>query len=132
MPIHLIRAEEQIGGSTIELGGAKSFDGVTAGRVVLNESVLGAGDAGLVVQGDAHVTGTLLVNGSPVVGDKNFVFNQISPLSSWTINHNMGKKPSVAIVTTGGDAVTADVNYIDNNNLTVTFSTAFAGTAYLN
>ena len=132
-PIHLIRAEEQIGGKSIELGGDKSFEGNVAGSVKLNESTPGAKDAALVVQGDANIHGTLTLNGVPVAGaDKTFVFTQLSALSLWTINHNLGKKPSVSVVTSAGDSVIGDVHYIDDDNLTVSFVAAFGGQAFLN
>jgi len=62
----------------------------------------------------------------------NFVFNQSSPSATWTITHNMGKKPSVSIVDTADDQVEGEVTYVSNNQLTVKFSAAVSGKAYLN
>jgi hypothetical protein len=50
----------------------------------------------------------------------------------WTIQHNLGKFPSVSIVDTGNTTVISQIDYIDNNNLTITNSAQFAGKAYLN
>ena len=52
--------------------------------------------------------------------------------STWTIKHNLGKHPSVTIVDSGGTKVQGDITYDSANKLTVTFSSAFSGTAYLN
>jgi hypothetical protein len=67
------------------------------------------------------------------LGDKTFVFSQISTASdTWVINHNLLKFPSVTVVDTAGSVVQGEITYTDNNNLTLTFSAAFKGTAYLN
>jgi hypothetical protein len=61
-----------------------------------------------------------------------FKFVQSNPATTWSINHNMGKRPSVFVVTSSGDHVEGDINYIDDNNLTVSFANGFSGEAYLN
>ena len=67
------------------------------------------------------------------VGDKTFNFTQGSPSATWTINHNLEKFPSVSVVDTGDNSVLGgQVDYIDNNNLTITFGAGFAGKAFLN
>jgi len=66
------------------------------------------------------------------VGDKTFVFDQITPSNTWNITHTLNKFPSVSVVDTAGTQVFTDVNYINNNNITLTFSTGFAGKAFLN
>lgn len=50
----------------------------------------------------------------------------------WMIEHNMGRYPSVTVVDSAGSAVFGDVTYTNENQLTVTFSVAFSGKAYLN
>ena len=65
--------------------------------------------------------------------DKNFVFVQGVPSATWAIQHNLGKFPSATVVDTGDTSVLGgQVEYIDNNNLTITFGAAFAGKAFLN
>jgi hypothetical protein len=64
--------------------------------------------------------------------DRSFVYNQLAPASTWAITHNLGKYPSVSVVDSGGNWVVGDVIYLDANSLTVRFSAAFGGTAYLN
>lgn len=65
-------------------------------------------------------------------GDKNFVFTQSSASSTWVINHSLGKLPSVTVVDSSGNTVVGDITYNNNNQLTLTFSAAFTGTAYIN
>ncbi len=61
-----------------------------------------------------------------------FVYTQPAALSTWPIAHDLGRFPSVIVVNASGDLVEADVNYVDSNNILVSFSEPFAGSAYLN
>jgi len=65
-------------------------------------------------------------------GDKNFVYNQASPDLVWNIVHNLDKFPSVSVVDSAGTTVFGNVQYLNVNELTVTFNGAFSGKAYLN
>ena len=67
-----------------------------------------------------------------VGGDKNYVHTQISASATWTVSHDLGKFPSVTIVDSGETVVIGNIDYVDLNNLTITFSAAFGGKAYLN
>lgn len=69
---------------------------------------------------------------SSIEGDLHFTFTQPSSLAQWTIQHNLGKNPSVSVVDSAGTLVVGDVSYTDDNNLTITFISAFSGKAYLN
>ena len=64
--------------------------------------------------------------------DKTFVFTQDTPANPWEVNHNLNKFPSVTMVLSTGQVGMADVNYIDKNNLTITFSGDESGKAYMN
>lgn len=64
--------------------------------------------------------------------DANYIHNQNIAASTWTINHSLGKYPSVSVVDSANSLVVGEVDYIDINSLTVTFSGAFSGKAYLN
>lgn len=59
------------------------------------------------------------------------VIEQKSSKSVWEIKHDMSKFPNVIIVDSGDNVVVGDINYIDENNLTVTFSNPFSGKAIL-
>jgi hypothetical protein len=80
-------------------------------------------------QGPQGVQG---VPGPAGPGDSNFEFTQATPSAVWTINHNLNKFPSIAIVDSAGDECEGAVNYASRNQLVVTFSAAFSGKAYLN
>ena len=51
--------------------------------------------------------------------------------STWVINHTLGGKPQVTIVDSADTVVVSDVTYNSNTQLTVSFSNAFSGYAYL-
>ena len=60
-----------------------------------------------------------------------YVHNQSSPASVWTINHPLAFYPNITVVSSAGDQVEGDVDYVDADTITVTFSSAFSGKAYL-
>lgn len=64
--------------------------------------------------------------------DKHFVFTQGSPSTSWTIEHNLNKFPSVSVVNNNNVLMYGETTYTDLNNLTINFSAGFSGKAYLN
>ena len=64
--------------------------------------------------------------------DKNFIFTQGSAASTWTINHNLEKFPSVTVVDSANNVVVGDITYTNTNSLTVSFSSTFSGKAYIN
>lgn len=65
-------------------------------------------------------------------GDKEFVFTQSVASATWEIQHDMNKYPAVTVVDTGGNVVVGEVVYNDQDKITITFSAAFSGKAYLN
>ena len=77
-------------------------------------------------------SGEGIVTISATSTDKNFVYTQGSPASTWSVNHNLNKFPSVSVVDSANNDVIGDVQYVDVNNLTITFSSSFSGKAYLN
>ncbi len=70
---------------------------------------------------------TLSSQGAPT-----FEFTQGVPATTWNIQHNLGKFPSITVIDTGNTVVTGEYNYTSNTNVILTFSSAFAGKAYLN
>jgi hypothetical protein len=63
-----------------------------------------------------------------------FVHQQSAPAASWPITHGLGKFPSVVLVLDSDptEAVYTDVQYTDENNLTVVWPSPESGKAYLN
>lgn len=60
-----------------------------------------------------------------------YVHTQAAASTQWNIQHNLQFYPNVTIVDSGENYVVGDVQYIDWNNLVVTFAHSFAGKAYL-
>ncbi len=66
-------------------------------------------------------------------GGSSLIYDQVTPSAVWSITHNLGRPPSVTVTDSGGSVVEGDVDYgLDPfNSLTITFSGAFSGQAYL-
>jgi hypothetical protein len=62
-----------------------------------------------------------------------FVFTQdcAQPQITWNINHNLNIVPNVWTVDCNGLNIDGTLTVIDNNTISITFSTAVAGKAYL-
>tara|TARA_R110000822_G_scaffold10363_1_gene39316 strand:- start:46 stop:759 length:714 start_codon:yes stop_codon:yes gene_type:complete len=65
-------------------------------------------------------------------GDKNYVHSQNVAATTWSIQHNLGKFASATAVLSTNQKGYGDVNYIDKNNLTITFASAETGKAFIN
>jgi hypothetical protein len=69
-------------------------------------------------------------SGSGTSGSLYYPYSTVSAF--WTITHNLGFYPAgVVVEDTAGTTVIGDVDYIDTNTLTITFSFPFAGVVYL-
>ena len=67
-----------------------------------------------------------------VVGRGTYIHRQYDAASVWRIEHNLHCYPSVTVVDSTDSKVTGDVDYIDQDTLTVSFVAPFSGSAYLN
>lgn len=67
-----------------------------------------------------------------IINDKNFVYVQATSSNIWEITHNLNKYPAVTVVDSGGSVVVGEIVYIDENNVRITFVSAFSGKAYFN
>jgi hypothetical protein len=56
-------------------------------------------------------------------------FVQNSPLTTWTVNHNLGRKPLVQLLTTGGVHMVGDIVHASNNQFVAQFVQPTAGVA---
>lgn len=65
-------------------------------------------------------------------GDLHYTHTQSTPSATWTITHNLGKRPSVTIVDSGGNEWKTAVEHVSNNQTIVRFTAPFSGFAYLN
>ncbi len=82
-------------------------------------------------QGDKTRSATL-ESLSKAVGIDTFVFNQSIPSATWDIFHNLDRFPSVTVIDSSETVVIGTVKYTNADNIEITFSAAFSGTAYLN
>ncbi|WP_440105431.1 hypothetical protein [Acidovorax sp. BL-A-41-H1] len=65
-------------------------------------------------------------------GGAGYVHPQATPLSVWTVAHNLGRRPSVTVTDHLGNVVVADVLYLDDDIVQVSHGVPFAGFAYCN
>lgn len=100
----------------------------------------------IFIRNSNPVTRTIVVQSSPVVtskiviaqqgpsgaGDKTYVHIQASAMTVWSITHNLSKYPSISIFDSLGRSIWANPLHINANQLTITFSAAVSGKAYLN
>ncbi len=75
---------------------------------------------------------TVGIQGLKGGGDKNYVHTQGVPSDIWSVSHNLGKKPAVVVVDSTEEVVYGEIEYIDDNTVTLTFSGGFSGKAYFN
>lgn len=64
-------------------------------------------------------------------GGTAFVYQQAAPATTWTINHNLGYKPSVELLDSGSQEIDGDVSHPSDNQTVVTLNPASAGLARL-
>jgi hypothetical protein len=64
-------------------------------------------------------------------GTTAYVHTQSTPATAWTINHNLGFRPSVELLDSGSQEIDADVSHPSVNQTVVTLKSAIAGLARL-
>lgn len=64
-----------------------------------------------------------------LLGGSYYVHQQVEASALWTINHNLGAEPLVAVRTVGGVEVEAAIVHISLNQAQVILATPMAGTA---
>ena len=98
-------------GDAVKIGGiTNSQKTLTISNPSVNVSV-----AGVIATKDAHYT-----------------HDQNSASASWSVSHNLGKKPSVVVVDSADTVLYGHIEYTDLNNLTITLSAPTSGKAYIN
>ena len=60
-----------------------------------------------------------------------YTHTQGTSSATWTITHTMGYRPNVTVIDSGGATIEGELLYNSNSTLTVTFSQAVSGVAYL-
>jgi len=111
------------------------------GVYTLQSLVVDAGDADLYNASFTPITANGNITADKYYGfavypelsaDKHFTFTQSTAATTWNITHNLGKFPSVSVVDSGNSIVYGNIDYTSENALTITFSAAFSGKAYMN
>lgn len=96
----------------LRLDGGTSFDVVNASVLPVTLAIIGPkGDVG--------------------EGATSFEFVQSSPLTIWTVNHNLGRYPDVTVLSVGGAEVEASITSTSINQTIIQFTTPFAGRALM-
>ncbi len=54
------------------------------------------------------------------------------PTTTVTIDHELGRYPSVSVVDSAGNVVIGNIRYISSDQIILYFDAAFSGVAYLN
>lgn len=88
-------------------------------------------DVNAATTGPQGPAGPAGANGAPGASGGFFTFTQASPASTWTITHNLGYRPNISVVDSAGSQVEGETVWTSTNSLTITFSGAFSGVAYL-
>jgi len=61
----------------------------------------------------------------------NYVYKQETAASAWVVNHNLNYNPVIRTEDSLGNDIEGTITYNSLNTLTIEFSTAVSGTAYL-
>lgn len=87
------------------------------------------GDQGIRgIQGIQGLPGAVAVG----TGDLTYTHFQAMASDTWVIQHGLAKMPSVIVIDSSGSECEGSISYDSINQITITFSAAFGGHAYLN
>lgn len=89
----------------------------TIGTVVVSEAIGPKGE-----KGDPGDAGT----------DKNYVHDQGSADTTWTVEHNLDKYPAIQVVDSGGNLLYPQITHDSLEQATITFDYGFSGKAVCN
>ena len=95
-------------------------------NIIINEDVANT----VIINQDAANQVVVRLGGS-AGNTRRHVHTQSSASVLWTITHSLGGKPSVMVVDTADTVVIGEVKYVSSSQITVEFTAAFSGYAYL-
>ena len=103
---------------------------------VKSSTTLSNGSAYLLTftfKGGSSTVGNSVISIQPF-GGQDYEYDEQFPVaaSTWEINHNLGRFPSITTVDSAGSEITGAVTYNNENKITVVFNSATSGNAYLN
>jgi hypothetical protein len=65
------------------------------------------------------------------MGNVFYTHIQNTPNATWTINHNLVGYPTAVVFDSSGSQCEGTFSYPSNNQMVISFSSAFSGTAYI-
>ena len=65
------------------------------------------------------------------IGDVYYVHTQAVSSATWTINHNLGFNPTAVVLDSAGTQCEGAFSYPTVNQMVITFTAPFTGTAYV-
>lgn len=68
---------------------------------------------------------------SGAAGSVFYVHTQAVASAVWTINHNLNGNPTAVVLDSAGTQCEGTFSYSSGNQMVITFSSAFTGTAYV-
>jgi len=103
---------------------------------VKSSTSLSGGSAYLLTfafKGASSTVGNNVISLAPF-GGQDYEYDESFPVaaSDWTIDHNLGRFPSITTVDSAGSEIMGAVTYNSENKITVVFNSATSGNAYLN
>lgn len=96
---------------------------ITTGRYVRQIVVTAPGP-----QGPSGIDG---IQNEDIPDLVSFAHNQLASSATWTVNHNLNFYPNVTVYDSAGSMVEGSVDHPTVTSLTITFSSAISGKAYL-
>lgn len=69
--------------------------------------------------------------GGGTVGTLSYVHTQPTVSDTWMVEHHLGWFPNVTVIDSTGTTVEGDLTHVNDRSMTLSFSGAFTGTAYL-
>ena len=97
-------------------------------NVIIDESAANQ----IIVDAETPNQGAVRTGAGPSIAVvRRYTHTQASANTTWAIVHDLGGKPSVTIVDTSDTHVVGDVTYNSETSITVSFTAAFSGYAYL-
>jgi hypothetical protein len=78
-----------------------------------------------------EIVADIETGGGGTGGPVSYVHNQATVSATWSIAHGLGWYPNVTVIDSAGTTVEGDITHTNSNLLTIHFSGAFTGVAYL-
>ena len=86
----------------------------------------------VTVKNDSVSVITAAEQGPPGVSAASYTHTQASASSTWTVNHNLGFRPSVEILSAGGVEIEGTVTHTSVNQAILSFTSSITGSARFN